>query len=1001
MKSSVLGAIVISIAILQSDGAHALDPARKLTQYAHTAWRLQDGYLPGGPNAITQTADGYVWIGTLSGLVRFDGVRFVPWTLPTNLRLASPSVFSLLGSRDGSLLIGTGTGLLRLKNNQLIRIGSSQSRIENIEEDAQGRVWIARGRISDKLGPFCRLEGEDLQCYGKSDGVTATSAGVVTSDASGNIWVGSTNMLTRWQANSIRVLQIPALKHSEGLTGINGLAADSTGLWVGFHHSGRGLGLQRYENETWKPFRSGSFDSSSLSITTMFISKSHDVWMGTSKSGIFRIHNQSVDHFGTADGLSSDAIRDIDEDGEGNLWIATSEGVDNLRDLPVTSFSKRQGLTADDIGSVLATPDGTVWIGNDGGLDLLGKNGQSSIRRAQGLPGRKITSLFRDHAGRMWIGIDDGLYLYEGGHFRQISYTDNKPTGIVIALAEDNAGTIWANVRSPAAGLLKIENNKITANFAAPTAPGAFDIAKAQQGGIWISLVDGKLARMQNDRLEYIAQVQDAHIGAIRTLLVDPDGALWGATTSGVIQWYRGNLKILKERNGLPCPTVYALARDQYHNLWLNTACGFVKIDSAQLEHWLALPNAKIPVETFDAFDGAQPAATSFRPAAATAAGGQLWFANDSLLQMIDPGKLHRNTIVPPIHIEELVADGNVVPLSSDLRLAPLTRDIELDYTALSFVEPQRVRFRYRLEGHDDHWQEVGTRREAFYTNLAPGVYQFRVTACNNSGVWNEQGAVLAFRIRAAWYQTLWFKIVCLILTFLAAYIFYRSRVEKRVATLQLRFDERMKERTRLAHDLHDTLMQTIQMSRLIAEHAQDNLTNTQEAEKSLNRLTAWLERATEEGRAAVTSLSFSKGSHSDMAESFRSATQDCRVTFPIEMTVHVLGKPRDIHPAVSEEIYRIGYEALINACAHAHAKNVRIEFEYDRNFTLRVRDDGCGIDAEILRTGKAGHLGLAGMRERAGRIGGNFFVDSSKSVGTEIVLYVPGQIAYRRSRLE
>jgi hypothetical protein len=373
-----------------------------------------------------------------------------------------------------------------------------------------------------------------------------------------------------------------------------------------------------------------------------------------------------------------------------------------------------------------------------------------------------------------------------------------------------------------------------------------------------------------------------------------------------------------------------------------------------------------------------------------------LWFANGVVLQMIDPDHLTGNALPPPVHVEGIIADRKNYSSREDLRLPSLTRDLEIDYTALSFVAPQKVRFRYKLEGHDPAWQEPGTRRQA-YSDLRPGKYRFRVIACNNDGVWNQEGATLGFSVAPGWYQTNWFRAFCLVSGGFIVCAIYRVRVRQISRAIGARFDERLAERTRMARDLHDTFLQTIQGSKLVADHALRPSTDPAHMRGALEQLSVWLERATQEGRTALNSLRTATAQTNDLAEALRRVTKDDLIPSSMAVTFSVVGDARDMHPIVRDEIYRIGYEAIRNACVHSGASQLEVELRYARDLALRVSDNGIGIDPGIADRGKDGHFGLQGMRERAARISGNLTLGSSSNSGTEIKLVVPGDIIFRK----
>ncbi len=514
----------------------------------------------------------------------------------------------------------------------------------------------------------------------------------------------------------------------------------------------------------------------------MLLDRDSSLWVGTLNQGIYRIQGNKVDHFRSSDGLSGDAVsvNGLFQDREGNIWIVTSSGIDNFHDLRVASFSTRQGLSSDQVNSVLASRDGTVWIGNYG-LDVLRSGKITSIQPRNGLPGRAVTSLLEDRAGRLWIGVDEELSVYERGKFTKIHTRDGSPLGIVRAMTEDVDGSIWAATNSPPANrhrLLRIQDLSIREEISSPQLPAINALAPDPHGGVWLGLTSGGLARFRNGHMEFFP-FSSPYDGPVYGLLVNSDASILAATPSGLVGWRNGREQTLTARNGLPCDVIYGLISDKKATLWLYAACGVIAIPNAELQRWWKSPDATVKSRLFDVFDGARPMSTPFQPNASRSPDGRLWFANQNVVQMIDPAHLDNNPIPPPVHIEEMIADHKNYAPRDGLRLPALTRDLQIDYTALSFVAPQKVRFRYKLEGRDSEWQDPGTRREAFYADLRPGNYRFRVMACNNDGVWNEEGATLAFSLAAAWYQTWWFRGASLVVFLALLLAFYRWRIHQ------------------------------------------------------------------------------------------------------------------------------------------------------------------------------------------------------------------------------
>jgi PAS domain S-box-containing protein len=737
--------------------ALALDPDLRVSQYAHTAWRLREGSFPGTPTAITQTTDGYVWIGTFAGLLRFDGARFVPFAPPAGKHLPNPAVISLLGATDGSLWIGTASGLARWKNGELVAFQETAGRVNSIYEDRDGTIWMARSRTD--AGGVCKVAASVATCYAPKDGVPP-GAQVLISDNRGFLLIGHATGIVRWQPGSSTSYELSGLK--PGLAGISDLALAPDGsVWAGIWGPGHGSGLERFVNGSWKTFITPTLDGGRLRVKSLRLDRHNALWIASDGNGIYRAHDGNVDHFTSADGLTSDSVQSFFEDKEGNLWLATTGGVDCFRGTSVVNFSVHEGLTADSVGSILAAHDGTVWIGNQGGLDFVLGNHVSSIGPGNGLPGDRITSLLEDQAGRLWVGLDNELFLYEHRRFTPILHPDAGRLGIVLAMTEDKDNNVWAAaIRDPPrpAKLICFRNGR----FVKEISDQGLDIsslAADPQSGLWLGLFQGGLARYRNDQVE-VFPLKDT--GArVSQVLTNSDGSVMAATNRGLVEQRDDTQHTLDSSNGLPCDRIFALVTDKHSDLWLYAECGLIEIKSDDLDRWREHPDQKIRFDLFDAFDGALPYLPPFHPAATRSNDGRLWFANDTVAQMIDPDGLPRNPIPPPVHIEDVLADRKTYPPQSGLGLPALTRDLEIDYTALSFVVPQKVHFRYKLEGYDRDWQDAGTRRQAFYSKLPPRNYTFRVKASNNSGLWNEAGASFDFFVAPAYYQTNWFRFVC------------------------------------------------------------------------------------------------------------------------------------------------------------------------------------------------------------------------------------------------
>jgi signal transduction histidine kinase len=742
-----------------------------------------------------------------------------------------------------------------------------------------------------------------------------------------------------------------------------------------------------------------------LVVNALLLDGENTLWVGTSQ-GLYRIRGQQVGHFGSSDGLSSDYVSGLHEDREGNMWVATSQGLDCFRDLPVTTYTIREGLPAGEVDSVLASRDGTIWSGGPEFLVAL-RQERTPVIEAHRAPGNQVTSLLEDHAGQLWVGVDDFLTIYKNGTFRRIDKPDGKPIGLVVGMTEDVGHNIWAETRGAPKTLFRIQDFKIQEGFPEPQMPAARRIAPDPEGGIWLGLIRGDLARYKNGKLEIFPFRHTAVAGVdseVNQLLVTSDGAVLGATHFGMIAWRNGTQETLTVRNGLPCDGVSALVFDNQGDLWLYLQCGLVEVPKGEMQKWWQKPDTVVHFRMLDSLDGVRPGQASF-DAAARSPDGRLWFVNTYALQVVDPAHLSGNSIPPPVHIEEIIADRRSYTPASNLSLPSLTRDLEIDYTALSFMAPQKVRFRYKLEGRDAGWQEPGTRRQAFYTDLHPGKYHFRVIACNNDGIWNEEGATLDFSVAPAWYQTNWFRLLCAASVLMSLYLLYQLRLRQLHHQFSIGLDARVNERMRIARELHDTLLQSFQGLMLRFQTVDEMLPSRPlDAKKALEGALDRADQAISEGRDAITDIRTSTLASGDLAKSITALMTNLSEELAagngrsVTFRVLVEGVPRAVRPTLQDEIYRIARESLRNAFCHAEAGHIETEITYGESLRLRFRDDGKGIDPSVVEHGgRSGHWGLPGIRERAKQIGAQLAVWSELGAGTEIELTIPESIAYEK----
>ncbi|MGE3277757.1 MAG: two-component regulator propeller domain-containing protein [Vicinamibacterales bacterium] len=972
----------------------ALDPGTLLSQYAHAVWRVRDGAFTGAPLVLAQTPDGYLWVGTNSGLLRFDGVRFVRWA-PEGRPFPPDPVMALRPARDGSLWIGTRFELYRRTGETLTRYATLTSGVATIAEDRQGTIWFGVLDPVGGAGSFCQALESGPRCY-EAGSSLFHGADVIAQDAQGDFWIGGDTFLVHWNHGVKAAFRPAGLQDNVSQRGVAGVVPEpDDSLWVGFNEPGAGLGLQQLRDGRFRPFVTSGFDSETLTVTALHRDRDGALWIGTSNRGVYRIVHGAVEHLDSTSGLSGNYVYAFTEDREGSVWVATTEGLDRFSDTRAVSFSTAEGLCTPEVDTVVPSRSGGVWVGGDGALTRLVDGRVSCVRAGEGLPGHQVTSLLEDHAGRLWVGLDTTLWVYDGGTFHPISNPDGSDLGMVTGITEDAKHDIWIAVGGSPRKVMRIAGMAVQDVRHDASLPRR--VAADPAGGLWVGMLHGDLAHDAADgRRETLAFDHD-DAALLFQVLARPDGSVLAATSYGLIGQHQGRRFILTTRNGLPCDVVYAMTVDASEDLWLFTACALVRVSAADLQTWMRSPDAQVSMERLDAFDGVQLGESSFA-SGATTTDGRVWFANTTSLVMVDPAGFRRNTIPPPVHVEHLVADRTAYSLGGIVRLPPLTRDVEIDYTALSFVAPAKVQFRYRLEGRDDAWQDAGTRRQAFYSDLPPGSYRFRVIASNNEGVWNEQGAELQFVVSAAWYQTRTFWAACVVAGLFAVWSLYQLRMRQVARALSARFDERLAERTRMARDIHDTLLQTVQGSKMVADSALAQPDDVPGLRQAMAQVSTWLGQAVSEGRAAVQALRASTEKTNDLAEALDRALEDCRRQHPIHASLSVDGEPRELHPVVRDEVYRIAYEAIRNACTHSGGSRLDVELSYHQDLTVRVADDGRGMDPAVAARGRDGHYGVQGMRERAARIGATLAIVSAPGAGTDLRLTVPGRAIFRKA---
>lgn len=991
--------VSVCLLLVCCGSAFALNPSLEVNQYSHTSWLIRDGFTKGAIASMAQTPDGYLWLGTEFGLLRFDGRRTVAWQPPPDQQLPAMQIMSLFAARDGSLWIGTAKGLAKWKDGKLTQYPElAEKYVFKIIEDQQGTIWASG--IAITTGRLCAIQPSGVHCEG-DDGSLGRGAFNLFLDSKGNLWAGVKHGIWRFRPGPPQFYPLGGEPD-----GIQGIGEDFDGaLLVGWKG-----GIKRFVDGKTEPYPLSGVDGP-FSARRILRDRDGGLWIGTGDRGVIHAYRGKADIFGSTDGLSGINVYSLFEDREGSIWISTGDGLDRFREFAVVTLTMKQGLSDVRVGSVLATKDGNVWLSTYGGLAQW-TNGQITSfggggKQASKLNGQPPNSMFQDDTGRTWISTPLGFGYLQNDRFRQVS---NVP-GAITGIAQDSAGDLWfANEH---ATLFQVRRETIVQQVPW-TSLGHKDPASAlaadpSRGGLWIGFGLGGVAYFKDNQVRAAYAPGDGFAaGRVNHLLVARDGAVWASTDGGVSRLQDGRITTLTSDNGLPCNTVHWMIGDSFDSFWLETTCGLVRITRSEMNNWIVAVDqnkaAKPPVQLLllDSVDGVRSGSsgTHFSPQVTQTADGKIWFYGFDGVSVVDPRNLPFNKLPPPVRVEQFIADRKTYDVSSGaaLRLPPLIRDLQIDYTALSLVAPERNLFRYRLDGRDDDWQEVTNRRQVFYNDLPPGNYRFRVLASNNNGVWNDAGTFFDFTIEPAYYQTIWFRIAVAI-TFLLLLVFiYQLRLRQVAGQVRARMEERLEERERIARDLHDTLLQGVQGLILKFHAISKQIPRDTPAYVALERTLDHADDVLAEGRDRIRNLRVNSASLNDLPAAFRTIAEETSSGREAVFKTVVEGHVRDLHPLVLEECYCIGREAIINALSHSEGQHVEAEIAYDsRQFRLRVRDDGRGIDPKILEAGgRSGHWGLQGMRERAQKIGGQLRFWSRPETGTEVELTVPGATAYR-----
>jgi signal transduction histidine kinase/ligand-binding sensor domain-containing protein len=945
----------------------ALEPTTPLANYGRQTWVMENGLPQNTVQALVQTRDGFIWLGTEVGLVRFDGNSFQVFDRNSTPALPSSDIRCLLETRDGALWIGTSDGLARWKDGAVTvfstQNGLPANGILDLWEtpDRLFMIWTDQGIAKQAGERFVPVRNVDA--WPKSAIPSGEPPDYVAFEESlpGNVLVMGTRSVLTLLKGPRPTGQATQLTVGHELPGsrLQVVLADREGaLWIGTNG-----GLARWAEGRLQ--RLPVTDPlASASVLTLIEDREGNIWAGTETGGLHILRDQRFRTIGARESLSSDATTTVVEDHAGTLWVGTSgNGLNALRRNAtgkdsVRSYSVRNGLLSDVILSLAAAPNGDLWVGTPDGLSRIRGGKIDSFTSADGLPDDFIRSLLADADGSLWIGTRRGL-------------------------------THWANAAGGLAGMRM--DTYTQANGLGSDLVGA--MARDSSGSLWVATLAG-LSRLNGGKIANYTTANGLSSNVITALLSRSDGTLLIGTQDHGWNLWDGMRFSAEKQNGLNQTTVHAILDDGVGHLWFATANGIARCDcggngkamqGAGCSHWIE----------FGAADGlrTRETATNSHPSAWRSRDGRLWFATPKGLVEVDPSHFPVNTVPPPVALERFAVDDVDQPLlgaASPVRIPAGHVHFQFDFAGLSFIAPQKVRYRYMLEGFDHNWTEAGTRRTAYYTNIPPGRYTFRVQAANNDGLWNTAGAALAFELRPHFYQTIWFY--ALLLAALVGLVVVLLRLRLRRAEGEFRAV--LGERSRIAREIHDTLAQgyvgiSVQLE-VLAELLHHN--KPEAATKHLDLIRGYVREGLADARQSIWALRSQDSGETTLPVRLRRMVE-AEGNHGLDARFSLFGAYRPMPPGMEREFLRVAQEAIHNVKKHAGAKHLFVQLEYGSDaVALEVRDDGRGFAAgEKLEPAAehngTGHFGLTGMKERAAAIGGTLEVTSEPGAGTTVRL--------------
>jgi signal transduction histidine kinase/ligand-binding sensor domain-containing protein len=989
------------VATLLCAAAHAAAGIVPLAAMEHRAWTAKDG-APTDARAMAQTRDGYLWMNGSPGLIRFDGLAFVPFVADEGA-LPDLAAYTMMAAPQGGLWVGWQLGGVSFIHegkvrNYTVADGISPGTVFGFAVDRSGAVWMA------SIAGVARFDGRRWEKMGPAQGFDARFASAVFVDRDGTLAVFTDRGMFTRAAGAARFAPpigaiTPRQPPQQGRDGRiyfleeRGIRVIDT------------LARHAQLDHPWilrdTTQRSGS----------MLVDSTGALWFNFERALRRAAPGAALaagavgaapgsERFTARQGLSDDEVNFMLEDRAGNIWVSTRLGLDRFRRVdiqpvpPGTRSYNREGAL------LLAAPDQGMWLGfSRADYPLLRVDGAGSLRDTVRAGEVHASLLLAD--GSVWLATNQGLLHYTGG--KQVERIAMPAAlaaaGFPFAFARDAAGDFWVSITN--VGVFRVRRGvwQQVASLPDGGKKAALSVLADQLGRLWFGYSDNRVAMLAGERLTMYGAAGGLDIGPVAALR-ELDGRVYAAGGKGLAYLDGGRAVALRSATEGAFKGISDLCVDGAGDLWLNAGAGLVRVTRAEWQRALAAPGYRMQHRMFNALDGLAGTANVLdRQSIALAGDGRLWLSTNLGTYTVAPGALLPLALPAEPVVLSLRSDGVRYLRGGPVRVAAGSGDLEIDYAAVDLSLPERLRYRYRLAGHDRQWQDAGARRQAFYTGVVPGNYHFQVQVMNGAGVWSAAREGMRFTLLPAYHQTAWFKTLCGALVLLALWLLHRLRLRQVAARLKAQMAERMAERERIARELHDTLFQGTQ-AMIMQVHSASAALAVDDPVRAL--LNGALDRADDllvEGREQVHDLRAQDYLGADFGAAIERAWARHAGPAAPAFALRVAGRTRALAPGVAHELFRIVNEALGNAARHAHSAHVTVELDYGwRTLRLRLADDGCGLPAAVLRDGGLpGHWGLQGMRERAKRIGGTLTIGAAPAGGTLLALCVPARLAYLR----